>query len=368
MANVKKFTKAACGHMFKHYERGKDENGEYVKFSNQQIDTARTGQNYNLAPAREISQGDFIRQRCSQVKCLNRKDVNVMCSWVVTAPKTIAGDAESEKLFFAETYKFLSARYGGEQNVVSAHVHMDEVTPHMHFAFVPVVADRRREGEYKVSACEAINRTELQIFHKDLEAHMQKVFGYEIGILNDATREGNKSIDELKRGQATKDLQKTQKTLAKVQDNIKRLQATERDLQTQIQGLEGQVLTHKGLESIKPEKTLTGAIKGVSVDDVQNLKKTAGKYHEAKAKNKMLEQENEQLKRDYARVSAKVPTIQDEIARTKDKTKIKDLERQLDKANKYIARIPEDVRRQLDMELKQEQKQARQEKGFDMGR
>lgn len=142
MAHVAKMSRAACGHMFKHYERAMDDKGEYLKFGNQDIDPSRTPDNYNLAPDREISQGDFVRQRCDDVGCLKRKDVNVMCSWVVTAPQSIAG-TEHEKQFFEETYIFLSERYG-KDNVVSAHVHKDEITPHMHYAFVPVVVDQRR--------------------------------------------------------------------------------------------------------------------------------------------------------------------------------------------------------------------------------
>ena len=161
MAHCKKFTRAACGHMFKHYERAKDENGEYIKFGNQDIVQDKTHLNYNLAPIQRNGQGNFVKERCSEVKMQNRADVNVMCSWVVTAPKEIR--EEELNTFFKETYKFLSERYGKE-NVVSAYVHMDETTPHIHFAFVPVVMDKKK-NILKVSAKEAIDKKELSIFH-----------------------------------------------------------------------------------------------------------------------------------------------------------------------------------------------------------
>jgi hypothetical protein len=125
MAHVQKFTKAATAHMFKHFERAKNEQGEYVKFTNQSIDLEKSHLNYNLAPERNMSQGEFARKRCSDdgVRCMNRKDVNVMCSWIVTAPRNLA--EENHRLFFEEAYKFLAKRYG-EENVVSAYVHMDE--------------------------------------------------------------------------------------------------------------------------------------------------------------------------------------------------------------------------------------------------
>lgn len=209
MAHCKKFSKAGCGHMFKHYERAKDEQGEYVKFGNEDIDPTRTHLNYNLAPNRGMTQGEYVRQRCEEVYCLNRKDVNVMCSWVVTMPKDL--DPAKTREFMQQTYNFLADRYG-EKNVVSAYVHMDEVTPHMHFAFVPVTYDQKKD-RYKVSACEVINRTELKVFHRDLEAHLERELGCRVNILNEATKEGNKSIDELKRGTAVKELARIEERL-----------------------------------------------------------------------------------------------------------------------------------------------------------
>lgn len=69
--------------------------------------------------------------------------------------------------------------------------------PHLHFAFVPVTEDKRRGG-YKVSAKEVISRKELQTFHQDLDKRMTEVFGRDIGVLNEATKGGNKEVVELK--------------------------------------------------------------------------------------------------------------------------------------------------------------------------
>lgn len=219
MANLQKYTKSATGHLSKHFERGKDINGDYIKFGNQDIDTEKSDLNYNLAP--EHNQIDFIRQRCNEVQCLNRKDVNVMCSWVVTAPKNL--DQAEEKAFFKNTYDFLANRYG-EKNVISAYVHLDEKSPHMHFAFVPVTLDKNK-GIEKVSAKEVITRNDLQSFHTDLEKHLERALGHEVDILNEATKEGNKCIDELKKGTAIKEVaeikQKVSKIVSKAQGEAK---------------------------------------------------------------------------------------------------------------------------------------------------
>ncbi|MDE7432214.1 MAG: plasmid recombination protein [Lachnospiraceae bacterium] len=199
MANCKKATRGAMGHLMKHYERGKDANGEYIKFGNQQIDSSRTHLNYNLAP--EHDQLDFIQNRLKEVSVLKRKDVNVMCSWVVTAPKELP--EEHQKEFFERTYNFLRERYSpDEKNIISAYVHMDEATPHMHFAFVPVVHDQKKDID-KVSAKEVVNRTDLKTFHKDFQAVMDRfvedhAYSFDCNVLNGATAGGNKSIEEYK--------------------------------------------------------------------------------------------------------------------------------------------------------------------------
>lgn len=117
-----------------------------------------------------------------------------MCDWVITAPEDLTED--ELPVFFDECYKFLNARYGKE-NVISAPVHMDETSPHLHYNFVPVVKDKKK-GIPKLSAKECITRKDLNTFHQDLTKHMTAVFGRDIGILNGATVVGNKTIKQLK--------------------------------------------------------------------------------------------------------------------------------------------------------------------------
>lgn len=275
MAHVMKMTKAACEHMFKHYERAKDKNDEYVKFGNENINLERTALNYNLAPDQELSQGEFVRRRCNEVYCMNRKDVNVLCSWVVTVPKDVL-EAEYEQ-FFRATYDFLERRYGRE-NVVSAYVHMDEITPHMHFAFVPVVYDKKKE-RYKVSAFEVINRKELKIFHPELEKYLENALGHQVGILNEATKEGNKSIAELKRESATKRLQnvtlEASRIVSKAQDDVKPIEEHKRALQGEIEGLQRDLLTVQQVKDIPHTKTLIGDKQVVATEDLNALCRTA---------------------------------------------------------------------------------------------
>ena len=89
MANREKYTRAAIGHMTAHYERKKDKKGNYYKFGNQDIDPARSVLNYNLAADDQpMPQKDFVEKRIKDLHCLNRKNVNVMMSWLVTLPQS----------------------------------------------------------------------------------------------------------------------------------------------------------------------------------------------------------------------------------------------------------------------------------------
>lgn len=211
MAHVTKFTRATCGLMTRHYERYKDsEHPDMVKYKNQDIDSDRTHLNYNLAPDRD--QLSYLNQRLDEVHCLNRADVKVMCDWVVTAPKELP--AEHQKEFFDVCYKHLADKYG-EQNVISAYVHMDESQPHMHFSFVPVYTDSKKNIE-KVSAKDVLTRAHLKSFHPELQKAVNswiKDKGYEIecNVLNGATEGGNKTVDELKHEDLKKSLDKLER-------------------------------------------------------------------------------------------------------------------------------------------------------------
>ena len=188
MAHLEKYTAAAAGHMFAHYDRTHSS-------STSNIDESRTHLNYNLAEKDQpLSCLDFLHKRMSEIKVLKRANVNVMCDWVITAPESLT--PEELPLFFDECYKFLNARYGKE-NVISSPVHMDETSPHIHYNFVPVVTDKKK-GIPKLSAKECITRKDLNTFHPDLTKHMTAVFGRDIGILNRATVGGNKTIKQLK--------------------------------------------------------------------------------------------------------------------------------------------------------------------------
>lgn len=186
MAHLNKYTKNSLPNIFAHCDRTQK------NISNECVNREKSFLNYNLAPMENPNQR--LKKRLSEIQVLKRKTLNVCCSWCVTLPKNFNNDS---KKFFKDTYDFLCSRYGGEKNVISAWVHNDESQPHLHFIFVPVVFDKEKNVE-KCSAKELLNLKDLKTFHTDYSNYMTKQFGYDVGVLNGATANGNLTIQELK--------------------------------------------------------------------------------------------------------------------------------------------------------------------------
>ena len=310
MANREKYTRASIGHMCKHYGRLKDEKGNYYKFGNQDIDYERTHLNYNLAVTDQPkNQQQFIKERMEELKCLNRKDVNVMMSWLVTLPKEMNEKPMSEqRKFFEKSYKFLKERYGAD-NVVSAYVHMDESQPHMHFAYTPVCWDGKAE-RYRFNAKKVGSRKDLQTFHKDFDEEMTKQMGYITGVRNGAT-EINLSISELKAVQ--KKMVEIDNELDKIRSetplkgvlsyNKKQVDSlvrenellrkqrlwsskSQQELETANHGLQNQIKNLKSSSSVKKRKELVIQVKDLQVQVIELRKQNE------KLENKNTELEN----------------------------------------------------------------------------
>ena len=324
MANYDKWARGGAGHLLKHFERAKDKDGEYIKFGNRDIDTSRSHLNYNLAPERSEGQYNFIRQRCSEVYCLNRKDVNVLASWIVTAPTTLEPNQYHD--FFKSSYEALEEKYGKE-NVVSAHVHMDESgQPHMHFAFVPIVYDKEKE-RYTVNAKKCVTRADLKEFHPWLECALERKLGYHVDVINEATKDGNKEISDLKRErelgkqreaeretaaarreaaaarqeahEARSDAQKASQELSDVQGRVEASKDELEALSKPLMALHGET---EELEERTEKKRFPRKCRIVSEDDFQKLVAQSRTAIAQNFKIKELERENQRLRADRERM------------------------------------------------------------------
>ena len=190
------------------------------------IDSSRSWQNYNLAPDRGCSNFEYYQARLKEVKCQKRDDVKTYCQWIVTLPKDYPLSMADG--FFKASYDYLKEKYG-EKNIISAHVHYDEVTPHMHFAFIPVVkgikkSKRRGPTEIeKVCAKECVTQFDLDVMHPRMQEHLETVLGRPVNLLNEATRQGNIAIKELKRRTAVQRLEEASEVAKDIEDHAGKL-------------------------------------------------------------------------------------------------------------------------------------------------
>lgn len=135
------------------------------------IDKSRSELNYDLHNDENINYkqriDNIIKENYTGKKAI-RKDAVVMTSTIITSDREFfdhLGEKETRR-FFEESYNKLKDKYG-EQNIVSACVHMDEKTPHMHLIAVPIT----QEG--KLSAKECFSRESLRNLQDEIPKHLQ---------------------------------------------------------------------------------------------------------------------------------------------------------------------------------------------------
>lgn len=214
MAHVAKYQASALGKLCGHYNRWIDFPEHGIEREN--IDASRTYLNHNLAPEHKDGQVTFVRQRIESLalKRAPRKDAVRMCDCVLTKPQSL--DPDKTKEFFRAGFDFLAKRYGIE-NTISAYVHMDETTPHMHYAWVPVTKDGR------LSAKDVVNRQDLRTLHRDMQTYIEHELGCKVEIILEPEKEQEKALSNV-----------PQKQLEAAREGLKALEVQKEALAAEI--------------------------------------------------------------------------------------------------------------------------------------
>ena len=129
------------------YRHNKRKNKNY---SNDNIDKEKTYLNYSLKSPkyRYDKEFDMMKERYKlkgQIKTVS----NIACEYIITSDKQFFEEIgeEETKRYFETAYNFVAEYKNlGEQYIMSAKVHMDEETPHMHLIFLPVVHTQDKKG------------------------------------------------------------------------------------------------------------------------------------------------------------------------------------------------------------------------------
>jgi len=133
-----KYKGPEIGQIEVHNERSKE---KYA--SNPDIDISRSKLNFHLIQPKQKYRAEAERQ-IAEAGCRTRKDSVRMVEVLVTAnPEFFNGKKRAEiREFFEEALRFIE-RNQPKETILSAVVHMDEKTPHMHLSFVPLTKDKR---------------------------------------------------------------------------------------------------------------------------------------------------------------------------------------------------------------------------------
>lgn len=155
-------------------ENERDEN--YKPTRNPQIDKSRTHLNYHTLP-HEKKYLSFIDERIKELapKRKIKDDAVLITSFILGSDKEFFDgiSLETQKRFFSDCTEFFAERYGKE-NVVSAVVHLDESTPHLHFNLMPVTGGR-------LCAKELFDRAALRELQTDFYEIVGKKYGLKRG-------------------------------------------------------------------------------------------------------------------------------------------------------------------------------------------
>ena len=133
-----KYKGPEIGRIEAHNERTKE---EYA--SNPDIDTSRSHLNFHLIKPERKYRAESERQ-IAAAGCRTRSDsVRVVEALITASPEFFKGKKRADiKEFFNEALEFIRQNQSPE-TIISAVVHMDEKTPHMHLSFVPLTEDKR---------------------------------------------------------------------------------------------------------------------------------------------------------------------------------------------------------------------------------
>ena len=161
-----KYKGPEIGHIEAHNERTKE---KYV--SNPDVDTGRSHLNFHLVPPERKYRAEAEKQ-IAAAGCRTRSDsVRVVEALVTASPEFFKGKKRREvKAYFTEALDFIQ-KHQSKDTIISAVVHMDEKTPHMHLCFVPLTEDKRLSAKEIVG-----NKKKLTWWQDEFWKHMVKKY------------------------------------------------------------------------------------------------------------------------------------------------------------------------------------------------
>lgn len=193
--------------------------------SNCDIDLEKKHLNYDLVECKSYKKkiDEEIKKRYTGKKAI-RKDAVLCTEFLFTSDKDFFDKIgeEKEKIFFEKSLEFLENKFGKE-NIISAKVHKDEMTPHLHAVIVPLHSDGALSMKKYIDT-----KFDLSKLQDEYYSHISKDFSeLERGKSATETKAKNIEINEFKKKTNNLDLQ-----IDKLQKNIQSKQQYKECLET----------------------------------------------------------------------------------------------------------------------------------------
>lgn len=207
-------------------ENERDENYQGL---NKNIDHNRTKNNIRFIE-RGQSYLSYAKQRAKEVGARVKKDSVLISSMFVGAsPEFFFGmPPESIREYFAMCYRFFRDRYG-EENIVSAVVHLDETTPHMHLNIVPIYQGHR------LCCKHLFEREPLRKLQTDIFEQVGKFWGLERGKIGSQAE--HLDVMDYKIKMAEEKAAEIITAYSETSSELTKLKAEKRNTQTEVESL-----------------------------------------------------------------------------------------------------------------------------------
>ena len=312
--------------------------------SNKDIDPTRTHLNFwcKKNELTYIKEFDRIKKEYD-LKGNIRSNSIIMCEMMITSDNEFFDKIglEETKRYFKESYKFVcNYKNLGEKYIVSAAVHLDETTPHMHLVYIPVIHTKDEQGNTIDKICARDfwrGRDSYRKLQNDFHKYVtSKGFDLERGLPVEETGAKHQKIEDLKK---ITNFENTKKVLASVKlelpevpniNDIKLIKLNKEKVENEIIKPKDELIQELYQDNLRLHQELSKQAKVV---------KDAEKYQ--KERDKIIA-DNENLHNQVDTIKAEYKQKEFDIE-WKYKSKIKGLEKENGHLHKIIDKFKETI-------------------------
>ena len=210
-------------------------------------------------------------------------------------------------------------------------LHMDEATPHLHVDYIPVATEQSRGLPTRVSMKQALKQqgfvgqgrkqTEWNVWmEREKAALIEIAQAHEFEIIS--LGGGRPHMDLPQYREAAQRLEAVQEQVTAAEHDIAELEKQKKALQGTVRRLQAAEKVRVDLDTIQPEKSLTGAVKGVTVEQVKELKAAA-------IRGAAAEQKVQELKAENQRLQQKIPSTKEKLKEAQERQRLENQNRKL---------------------------------------